>query len=85
MNPLAQKHEAIIMSSFVEKVLSLFKRDCAPVGLFKLIQCSLNIKNSLVALILCFGKQGFPLLQGLIEPLSVAVDTGLTDGPLGIS
>ena len=85
MNPLAQKDEAIIMPGFVEKVLGPFESGRVSIGLFKLVQCVLYVKNPLVRLVLGSGKEGFPLLQGFIESLSMAVHTGLTDGSLNIS
>jgi len=84
VNPFAQEDKTVIVPSFVEKVLGFFQGGCASVGPLELIQRFLNVKNPLVALALGSGEERFPLLQGLIESLTVAVDAGLTDRPFDI-
>jgi hypothetical protein len=84
VNALAQKDKAVIMAGFVEEVLTLFKLQRPPSVFFKIIQHPLNIEDALIGLILCFGKEGFPMLQRIIVSLTMTIYTGLPNCPLDI-
>ncbi len=51
MNALAKENKAVIVTSFIEEVLSLLKACRTPPSLFNVVQDLLNVENSLIGLI----------------------------------
>jgi hypothetical protein len=61
MNALAQKHIAIIVASFIEKILCLFRISRTSSILFRFVQRLLDIEDPLVGIILGPGEKNSPV------------------------
>ena len=81
MNAIAQENKAVIMAGFVEKGLGLLERRRFPSGLLIIKQHLLNIEDPLIRLILRLREECLPVLQRIVESLTMTLHTGFSHCP----